>query len=68
MTISRTLKIVMLAGFVSLVGSEAANDARRHQGVQHHLACRSGGGASPDAGQRGWRGPSYDTALRGRRI
>ena len=26
MTISRTLKIVMLAGFVSLMGSEAANE------------------------------------------
>ena len=68
MTMSRTLKIVLLAGFVSLVDPEAAIDKRRHGLVQHCLFCRSSSGASADAGQRGWRGPSYDTALRRRRI
>ncbi len=69
MTISRTLKIVLLAGFVSLVGPGGGKlEMHRHGLVQHCRSCRSGGRASADAGQRGRRGPPDDAALRGRRV
>ena len=68
MTMSRTLKIVLLAGLVSLVDPEAVIESAGTDGVQRCSLCRSEGGASADAGQRGGRRPPDDTALRGRRV
>ena len=68
MTASGTLKIVLLAGLVSLVDPQTVIESANTDGVQRRSLCRSEGWASFDAGQRGGRRTADDTALRGRRV
>ena len=63
MTLSRTLKLVLLAGIVSIV-DPGGDRTRRHGIVRHRILCRSKSGATADAGQRGWRRPPHDSSLR----
>ena len=68
MTMSRTLKIALLAGFVSLVDPEAAIESAGTDSFSIVSSAEASGRASADPGQRGRRGPPNDAALCGRRI